>query len=152
MSTKDWMLGDSLFQFRLQKWLRFRTSFGPSTPEKGGVVRRLPCKVSGSRKDKKRGASFFASNLETGNRKSPLLMFIQVWVKCARCYEWLWLFAKIIFAKNKFQVYVGVAAAAVAKSVKHPGLRSLKRGAAELTWVGFPVVAKEQEKHPSLAK
>ena len=77
-STKDWMLGDSLFQFRLQKWLRFRTSFGPSTPEKGGVVRRLPCKVSGSRKDKKRGASFFASNLETKNRKSPTLHFISV--------------------------------------------------------------------------
>ena len=69
-STKVWMLGDSLFQIRLQKWLRCRTSFSSSTPEKGGVVRRLPCKVSGSRKDKKRGASFFASNLETGNRKS----------------------------------------------------------------------------------
>ena len=44
-----------------------------------------------------------------------------------------------------------VAAAAVAQSVKHSGLKFLSRAATELTWVQFPVAASEGGKNPSRA-
>ena len=40
-------------------------------------------------------------------------------------------------------LYIALVAAAVAQSVKHPGLRFLKRGATELMRVRFPVVTSE---------
>ena len=56
------------------------------------------------------------------------------------------------WAVVEFQVQDNnAAAAAVAKSVKHPGLRSLKRGATELSWICFPVVEYELGKNPSRA-
>ena len=45
------------------------------------------------------------------------------------------------FGRKKIQFNFFLAAAAVAQSVKRPGLRSLTRGATELTWFWFPVAS-----------
>ena len=57
------------------------------------------------------------------------------------CYCWSLKFICYLPLWSTHQVKAVIAAAAVAQSVKRPGLRSLKRGATKLTWVRFPVEA-----------